>query len=267
MTVKLLLADVDGTLVTHAKELTPRAVAAVKALQEKGIGFAVTSGRPPRGMAMLVKPLSLETPIAGFNGGVYVNPDFSPIEEHTLDPDLAATVAETILGAGLDLWVYTGSDWLIRKADAPHVAKEESTVRFPPRVVATFDDSLARAVKLVAVSDDGAEIKRCLEAVQSKLGRKVTAALSQPYYLDVTHPKANKGDVVAFLAARLGIAPDTIATIGDMPNDMTMFKAGGLSIAMGNAGDEVKGAADVTTSDCDHDGFAEAVERHILAGG
>ena len=265
--IKLLLADVDGTLVSHEKVLTPRAVAAVRTMREKGIRFAVTSGRPPRGMAMLVEPLALDLPIAGFNGGVFVNPDMSVVEEHKLAPDLAKIAADTILAAGIDLWVYTGKDWLIRDAQAPHVAREQKTVQFPPRVVSDFGDALGEAVKLVAISDDADKIKACLGAVQSKLGGKVTAALSQPYYLDVTHPNANKGDVVGFLAKRLDIPTDAIATIGDMPNDVTMFKKGGLSIAMGNAGDEVKAAADVVTGDCDHDGFADAVARYILAEG
>ena len=73
--LSLLLADVDGTLVTEQKVLTERAIAAVKALREKGILFAITSGRPPRGMAMLIGPLGIDTPIAGFNGGAFVKPD------------------------------------------------------------------------------------------------------------------------------------------------------------------------------------------------
>ena len=70
--ISLLLADVDGTLVTEQKVLTERARAAVMALRERGIRFAITSGRPPRGMAMLIEPLRLDSPIAGFNGGAFV---------------------------------------------------------------------------------------------------------------------------------------------------------------------------------------------------
>ena len=77
--ISLLLADVDGTLVTEDKVLTERARAAVHRLHEAGIRFAITSGRPPRGMAMLIEPLALETPIAAFNGGMFVAPDLSII--------------------------------------------------------------------------------------------------------------------------------------------------------------------------------------------
>ncbi len=86
--IQLVLSDVDGTLVTSDKQLTPATTAAVKRLGEAGIGFAVTSGRPPRGMAMLVEPLELTTPIAAFNGGEFVTPELNVIETQDL-PDVA----------------------------------------------------------------------------------------------------------------------------------------------------------------------------------
>ena len=99
--IKLLLADVDGTLVDKDKVLTPRAIAAVQALKQKGIQFAVTSGRPPRGMAMLVEPLALTTPMAGFNGGVFVNPDLSVISTKTLSEEAARETIALIEKSGL----------------------------------------------------------------------------------------------------------------------------------------------------------------------
>src|SRR5580700_9201840 len=103
--ISLLLADVDGTLVTADKVLTPRAAAAVKALHAAGIGFAITSGRPPRGTAMLIDPLALRTPVAGFNGGIFVKPDMTVMEEHVLAAGAAKCALEVILQHGLDVWV------------------------------------------------------------------------------------------------------------------------------------------------------------------
>src|SRR5580700_4388020 len=100
--ISLLLADVDGTLVTEDKVLTPRAKDAVKALHAAGIGFAITSGRPPRGMAMLIDPLALQTPVAGFNGGIFVKPDMTVIEEHVLAAEVASRALEAILHSGMD---------------------------------------------------------------------------------------------------------------------------------------------------------------------
>ncbi len=133
--IALLLADVDGTLVTKDKVLTERAQKAVHALDAKGIRFALTSGRPPKGMAMLIEPLKISTPIAGFNGGLFVKPDMSIIEARTLDPAAARKTADAIEQQGLDVWLYAGDDWLVRDPKAPHVAREEWTVKFPPKVV------------------------------------------------------------------------------------------------------------------------------------
>ncbi len=262
----LLLADVDGTLVTKDKILTERAQKAVHDLEAKGIKFALTSGRPPKGMSMLIEPLKIMTPIAGFNGGLFVKADLTIIESHTLDPAAAHKTVELIEKRGLDVWVYSGEDWLLRDPNAPHREKEESTVKFPPTVVEAFtDEHLKAAVKITGVSDDLDRVAACEKAVQEALGKTASAARSQPYYLDVTHPQANKGGVVAYLAKTLGIDPGQIATIGDQPNDVLMFKPSGFSIAMGNASEAVQKEADAVTDSFEDEGFAKAVEKYLLA--
>ncbi len=260
----LVLADVDGTLVTAEKVLTSRAVAAVEALHAAGIAFAITSGRPPRGMAMLIEPLALRTPIAGFNGGIFVRPDMTIMEEHVLAADAAKRALEVILKNEMDVWVYSGQDWLVRDAGAPHVAQEQWTVKFAPTVVENFEGVLGRAVKIVGVSDDRDLVARCEKDARDALGAQASAVRSQPYYLDVTHPDANKGTVVITLSKLLSIPASEIATIGDMPNDVLMFRNSGLSIAMGNASPEVQAQAHLVTDSYDDEGFAKAIERFIL---
>jgi Cof subfamily protein (haloacid dehalogenase superfamily) len=263
--IRLLLADVDGTLVTQEKVLTEAAKAAARALHDADIMLAITSGRPPRGMSMLIEPLALKGAIAGFNGGAFVNPDLSVIESHTLDPATAKQAVKLILDQGLDAWVYTEEEWLIRDKEAPHVARETWTVKFDAKVVASFTDAhLANAVKIVGVSDDFDLVAACEKVAQNTLGGKASAARSQPYYLDVTHPQANKGTVVATLSKLLNIPPAQIATIGDMPNDVLMFRNSGFSIAMGNSSDEVKAQASAVTDSNENEGFAKAVQKFIL---
>ena len=262
--ISLVLADVDGTLVTAEKVLTPRAAAAVEALHTAGVAFAITSGRPPRGMAMLIGPLALRTPIAGFNGGIFVKPDMSVIEEHVLAADVATRAFEIIRHNGMDAWVYSGNDWFIHNPQAPHVAREQWTVKFAPTVVENFDAVLGKAVKIVGVSDDHDLVARCEKEAQDALGAQASAARSQPYYLDVTHPDANKGTVVATLSKFLAVPVGEIATLGDMPNDVLMFRKSGLSIAMGNASREVQAQADLVTDSYEDEGFAKAIERFVL---
>jgi Cof subfamily protein (haloacid dehalogenase superfamily) len=262
--IRLMLADVDGTLVTPDKVLTDRAVDAVRRLHAAGILFAITSGRPPRGMDMLIEPLDITTPIAAFNGGLLVDRNMSVIEQRVLPEDLVRPVADLIGSFGLDVWVYRGADWYVPDPKGSHVAQESATVRFEPKVMTSLDGLTSNVAKLVGVSDDLDAVARASSAAHDKFGDHVSAARSQPYYLDVTHPDANKGAVARYLAEKYAIPPEAMATIGDQPNDVLMFAHSGLSIAMGNASLEVqRSARRVTTSDTD-EGFANAVEKFVL---
>ena len=264
----------DGTLVKDDKSLTQATIDAARALREQGIRLAITSGRPPRGMQMLVEPLALEGMIAGFNGGVYVDPDMTVREARLLDPATARQAAEEIGKAGLDVWVYTSNDWLVRNPKAPHVEHEAFTVKFEPIVVPRFTDAhFEDCAKIVGVSDDYALVERVEQEMQGALDEHhscsrsrpyYSAARSQPYYLDVTSAKANKGAVVDTLAATYNIHHSQIATIGDGPNDRMMFRRGGFSIAMGNGSEEVRNSAKAVTDTNDNDGWAKAIRQYIL---
>lgn len=262
--IRLMLADVDGTLVTPDKVLTERAIEAVRDLGKAGILFAITSGRPPRGMSMLIEPLDITTPIAAFNGGLLVNSDMSVIEQRVLPEELVRPVADLIGSFGLDVWVYRGADWYVPDPHGSHVARESATVQFAPKVMTSLDGLTSDVAKLVGVSDDLDAVARASSAAHDRFGDHVTAARSQPYYLDVTHPDANKGAVARYLSAKYSIPPEAIATIGDMPNDVLMFAHSGLSIAMGNASPDVQRAARRVTSSNSDEGFANAVQRFIL---
>ena len=262
--IRLLLADVDGTLVTKDKVLTERAQQAVMRLHEAGILFAVTSGRPPKGMEMLIEPLKITTPIAGYNGGVFTNPDLSLIEAHTIPAETPPGIIAAMEAHHLDVWLYRGTDWYVRKMPAPHIEREAFTVKYGPTLVPNYDGMLNDAVKIVGVSDDFDAVAQCEVELQKNFGAKVSATRSQPYYLDVTNHEANKGEVVRWLAARFAISAAQIATIGDMPNDTLMFAPSGLSIAMGNASPEVQAKAKQVTTSNEEEGFANAIEKFIL---
>jgi len=262
--IRLLLADVDGTLVTPDKVLTQRTIEAVHALHAADVPFAITRGRPPRGMSMLVEPLELSTPIAAFNGGLIVDPVMTVMEQKLVPESLVMPILTLMESYGLVTWIYRGADWYVRDLKGPHVDREAATVQFQPIVGESFDGLSDRVAKIVGVSDDHDAMARATEAARDQFCDHVTAAQSQPYYLDVTHPEANKGAVVKFLSARFGIATSQIATIGDMPNDVLMFAHSGLSIAMGNASSEVQRAARMVTTTNQDEGFANAVQRFVL---
>jgi Cof subfamily protein (haloacid dehalogenase superfamily) len=262
--IRLLLADVDGTLVTQDKVLTARAIDAVHQLHQAGIAFAITSGRPPKGMEMLFDPLDLSTPISAFNGGLVVERDLSVLEQKTVKEEIVGEVIDLMTSSGLTPWLYRGAEWNVLDPDGPHVDREAATVEFAPTVVDSYDDLHQGVAKIVGVGDDHDAMDKATQAVTDRFGKEVSAAQSQPYYLDVTHLDANKGAVALFLSERLGIPTEQISTIGDQPNDVLMFTKSGLSIAMGNSSAKVQEAADQVTESNEDEGFAIAVERFIL---
>jgi hypothetical protein len=261
------VADVDGTLVTPDKVVTSRARAAVRQVMEAHIDFTITSGRPPKGMRALIDDLELRTPIAAFNGGLYVRPDLSVLRRHVIPREVATAVTSILARGGLDVWLYTDEDWYVTSRHGPHVDRESWTVKISPTVTPTFDNVPGSVVKIVGVSDDRALMARSVDEVRRTSGREVSAALSQPYYLDVTHPKANKGEVVSALSEWLEIPTTQIAAIGDMPSDVPMFERSGLSIAMANANADVRRAAMFVTASNTDEGFALAMERFVLGDG
>src|SRR6478672_10759470 len=152
--IRLLLADVDGTLVTQEKVLTPKAQQAVARLGEADILFATTSGRPPRGMQTLIRDLKIGTVVAGFNGGVFTTPRLDPIVMRDLPKDATARTIELIREHGLVAWLYTDTVWYVQDPTGPHVDRESKTVGFGPEITSDYSIFLDRSAKIVGVSDD-----------------------------------------------------------------------------------------------------------------
>jgi Cof subfamily protein (haloacid dehalogenase superfamily) len=264
--VSAVVSDVDGTLMTDDKRLTARAQAAVAKLHAHGIIFTIISSRPPRSLRMLLEPLEITTPIGCFNGGVIARSDLSVITAHVLPSQVAQCAVEMLTERGVQPWIFSGPDWLVRDSDGPYVGLEERTVGFGPTIVEDFGPALADAAKIVGVSADFEILAQCERDVRAALAGQASVARSQPYYLDITHPLANKGVALSELANLLSVPLAEIAVIGDGGNDVAMFERSGLSIAMGNASPQVQQAADFVTDTNREEGFAYAVERFILGG-
>src|SRR5271163_111727 len=122
--ISAVISDVDGTLVTDDKVLTARAEAAVAGLSAEGIVFTIISSRPPRGVRMLMEPLRIKWPLAGFNGGVVSRPDLTVVNEHLLAPETARKAVERLDARGLQVWVFSGRDWWVRDRSRPYIGLE-----------------------------------------------------------------------------------------------------------------------------------------------
>ena len=258
--IALVVSDVDGTLLTKDKILTDDAKAAVQRLHDAGIGFTITSSRPTIGMRFMIEPLGITLPVGAFNGSSIVDPQMNPVEQHLIPASAVERCLELLNQFGIDIWLFTNDQWLTRNGDGEYVPNEKRAIRADPTIVADFSPYLSSACKVVGSGSDPALLERCEEAMQAALGAQATAIRSQSYYLDVTPPGCDKGTFVQATARRLGISTAAVATIGDMHNDVAMFKVSGVSFAMGNASDEIKRQATHVTASNEEEGFAKAIE-------
>ena len=264
MTIALVVSDVDGTLVTDDKRLTPAAIAAVRRLASAGIGFTLASSRPPVGLRALARALDLTLPMGAFNGSTVCGPDLAPISERLIPEPVARAAAERLEAAGVDVWVFARGAWNLRDADAPYTDLERRTLQADPNVVGDLGPLLGQAAKIVGVSRDHAGLAQLEEALAAEIGTGAAVHRSQPYYLDVTPPGIDKGSFVADLGRRLGLPRERIATLGDAANDIALFRESGVSIAMGNAAPAVQRAASAVTASNEEDGFARAISRFVF---
>ncbi len=237
--IALVISDIDGTLITSNHEVTEATKAAAAKLYERGIELALASSRPPRSIVPLADALKLQGAFAAFNGALIIKRDGEVLARSVIPAATIARVKTIADSLGLSVWLYDEKDWWAPRRD-PFVAREEHTSGFSP--------SVAKAV----------------ERVLSELANEVSASRSKPRFLDVTAYGIHKGTVVVRLAGLLGIPTESVAVIGDGPNDVEMFKQAGLSIAMGQAVDEVRQAADSVTTSNDDEGWARAIEEYVL---
>ena len=265
MPVRLVVTDVDGTLVTRDKLLTPATVQATRNLREAGIHLALVSSRPPRGMAFFSMELGLTGPLAGFNGGTILAPDGAVVEEQHVPEQAVRDSLALFARRGVQAWLFADNEWLINDYDGAYVAKERRTVRFDPKVVDDFEPFVARCGKIVGVSEAFDALAECEAELQGVLDGTASAHRSQLYYLDVTHPGADKGTAVQSLARWYGVDVADVCAIGDQHNDVPMFRTAGHSVAMGNAPDAVAAEARHRTASNEEDGWAEAIHRFVLS--
>ena len=264
--IRLLLSDMDGTLLGSDHSLSPRTVEAVRALRAAGVFFSLATGRPPRAMREQIEALGVDIPTAAFNGGTLVNPDGSYLVTHYIPREAAVTTLELLSRhEEVEVWVFADNHWLLRNPHGSMVPREQHALGYAPTVVEDFTAYLDRIDKIVGASGNGQLLIDLESVLQPLVADQALASRSQRSYLDITAMQANKGEALLTLAKYLGVPLAQTAAIGDGGNDPAMFHRAGLAIAMGQAEEVVKRQADVVTGSNDEDGAAQAIEQFILA--
>lgn len=262
--IELVLSDMDGTLLRRDHGLASAVVEAVKALGEAGVQFSLASSRPPRAMLEQARALGVTAPLAGFNGGRLVYPDGRVLESHAIDAAAVKAALEFFAGYPVDVWLFSGEDWLLKNFKAAHLETERHALGYDAVQVDDFTPYLEQVQKIVATTADHELLASLETQIQPLLAGKAHAARSQAYYLDITALAADKGVALARLAELAGVSLEHTAVLGDGHNDVAMFRRAGLAIAMGQAAEDVQAAADEVTGSNEEDGVAQAIERFIL---
>jgi Cof subfamily protein (haloacid dehalogenase superfamily) len=262
--IRLVISDVDGTLVRSDKTLSPATIAAVGRLEQAGLPFTLISARPPSGMLWIAEELKLSHPMGAFNGGTIVEPDGTVLSAERIDAEAAATAIKMLTEAKVALWLFADGKWYAQDAGNTHMDSERNSANTEPVMFHDASEVKGPFDKIVGVSDDHKFLASLDKEVAAALGDKATVARSQLYYLDVTAPRANKGDGVEALAATHWLSLEEVAVLGDQRNDLPMFARAGFSVAMGQGPEEVRAAATRTTLSNDQDGVAHAIDEILL---
>ena len=270
MKYKLLVLDVDGTLLNNQKEISPRTLAALLKVQQMGVHIVLASGRPTNGVMPIAEKLELNHYggyILSYNGGQIINVQTGELLfEKRIDPEWIPYFEKKAKKNDFAIFTYHKDFILTDKPDNKYVIQEANLNKM--QIVGV--DNFAEAVdfppcKCMLASDDEEALIGLENQWKKRLDGVLDAFRSEPYFLEVVPQFIDKGNTLGVLMTKLSVLPEEVIAIGDGVCDVTMLQLAGVGIAMGNAEDSVKACVDKTTLTNEEEGVAVAVERAILA--
>ncbi len=270
MKYKLLVLDVDGTLLNDAKEISKRTLATLRKVQQMGVRIMLASGRPTYGLLPLAKQLELGTYegyILSYNGGQIISAKNGEVLfEKRISPEMLPYLEKKARKSGFAILTYDENRVVSNDADNEHVRYEAAINGMVPDRQEDFSIAIDFApCKVMLVSDD----EEALVALEDHWRRRLAGVMdvfrSEPHFLEVVGCSVDKANSLAALMSQLNIQTEEVMAIGDGVCDVSMLQLAGLGVAMGNAPDSVKRCADYVTLSNEEDGVAVAVEKAILA--
>ncbi|WP_099465697.1 MULTISPECIES: Cof-type HAD-IIB family hydrolase [Parabacteroides] len=270
MKYKLLVLDIDGTLLNDNKEITPRTQAALLKVQQMGIHIVLASGRPTNGVMPIAKKLELNHYggfILSYNGGQIINVQTGELLfEKRINPEMLPYIDKKAKKNDFAIFTYHKDYIITDKPDNEHIKQEAILSNMEIRGVNDFVEAVDFApCKCMLVSDDEEALIGLENHWKKRLGGVLDVFRSEPYFLEVVPQFIDKGNTLGVLLSKLSVLPEEVIAIGDGVCDVSMLQGAGLGIAMGNAEDSVKACVDITTLTNNEDGVAVAVEKAVLS--
>ncbi len=269
MKYKLIVIDVDGTMLNSKRELTKRTVQTLRKVQQMGIRVALASGRPTYGILPLAKAIDLgvyDGFIISYNGAQVMEARTGQILfERRIDPQMVPYLEKKARKMGLTMAYYDGNEVVSTDIQNPHIVDEAEmngmTLRQDEELSLSMDDWPA---EVMLVSDDEEALTSLEQHMQRHLNGVMDTIHSNPYYLEIVGYQVGKSYAMGALVQKMGIGMAEVLAIGDGEADINMIQMAGTGVAMANATEGVRRCADFTTLSNDEDGAALAIEKAIM---
>ncbi len=263
---RLLSIDLDGTLLTSDKRISPRTEAAVRRACDAGVEVAICTARPPRSAKPFYNALGLDTELIAYNGAMVVRPQTGEVLYHNCITSAdAQDLLELVLAVDPEMIItFEKADRWYADERGAAIITDTAAAGWAPDVVCPLDECVASPVTKMLVSKDAETLARVEAALAARMPQ-LSVAKCDDYLLQIAAQGVCKENALRDLLSQRGWAPTDLAAIGDARNDAGMLLFAGLGLAMGNADESVRAAADAVVASNDADGVAEAIERYVLA--
>lgn len=270
MSYKLLVLDVDGTLLNSEGKISKRTNGVIRKAHQTGTTIVLASGRPLHGLIPLAQELDLQNAggyIIAYNGAEIIDAKtHKVIYDKTIDKGVFPFIEKEANKLGVGIFTYSEDDVITNRIEDPYIQREAKINNMgivEAKPLAEAIDFNPR--KAVLVNDDENEITRLEKDFNARLDGTMNVFRTEPYFLEVVPNATDKSSGLSVLLDKLDIKVADVMAIGNGAADYSMIQLAGFGVAMGNASDSIKRCADVVTKSNDEDGVAEAIEKYILS--
>lgn len=262
--IKMIVTDIDGTIVDFNSNTSAKVKETINKLTKKGIKVVLATGRMFRATYPVLEDLNLNTPIISYQGGLikdFYN-DKKVLYSKYTDVTLAHEIIDYFRENDIHINLYVNDILYVEKDD--FYIKKYIENR---NIIYTVVDDLKKVEmnklhKVLGIDKDPNKIIKTTTELKEKYKDKLYIIRSTPYFCEVSNPKASKADALCFLRDYWGFKAEEVLAIGDQDNDIDMIEAAGIGVAMGNGTQNLKQVADFITKPIEEDGFCYAMEKY-----
>ena len=261
---KAVFSDIDGTLLNSKHQIPTATKNKIQQINKQGIPYVLVSARMPEGMTNIRAELGAKSPMICYSGALVVDEDDKPIYSVALPKESAWKLCKRIqeLDPKISISIYTNDEWMVEDKEEYWVAQETEITGVIPKEVSFEDEEVYKEVHKILCMGYKEDIAQ-LEHQLIKEFPEIRIYRSKDTYLEIMSMKASKSDAIHMLKNHFDVERGEIIAFGDNFNDIDMLQYAGLGVAMGNASDEVKQAADIVTDINDNEGERQILDKYF----